>query len=72
MTTKLQALAESEGFDDPYELLEEVGHDSVNPGICMNLSCDYTTEVEPDCRNGYCEECGTQSIKSLSVLFGII
>jgi len=72
MTSKLQQLAEIEGFEDAYELLESVGHDSVNPGICINKECDYTTEVEPDCRNGYCEECGTQTVKALSVLFGVI
>lgn len=42
--------------------------DSVNPGICMNEGCSYSTEVEPDQTQGYCEECETQTVKSFSEL----
>ena len=69
---KLQTLAESEGYDDPMDMIEACAMDSVNPGICMNEGCDYTTEVEPDSDSGYCEECGTNSVKSASMLYGII
>jgi hypothetical protein len=41
-------------------------------GICKNPDCSYTTEVEPDCRTGYCEECQTQTVRSLLVLLGLI
>ncbi len=70
--SKLQRLAESEGFDNPMDLAEEVVHESVVPGICAMRNCDYTTRVEPDCDAGYCEECGTRSVQSLLVLMGII
>ena len=46
--------------------------DSVCPGICMNSGCDYTVEVEPDQDRGYCERCGTQTVKAALVLAGII
>ena len=69
---KQQKLAEVEGFDDIMALLEERHIDSVIPGICMNEGCDYTTGVEPDCEKGWCEACNTQTVKSASVLAGII
>jgi hypothetical protein len=53
---KLQALADSEGYDDADELLEANSSDSVVPGICTNPNCDYTTEVEPDQDRGHCPE----------------
>lgn len=66
MATKLETLLEYEGYDiDSVFEDSSLLMDSVSPGICMNPDCDYTTEVEPDCRTGYCEECGTQSVKSL-------
>jgi hypothetical protein len=52
---KLAALLQSEGYDTLEELLEAVFSDSVSPGICMNSGCDYTTEVEPDQTEGWCE-----------------
>ena len=50
--TKLQTLAEIEGFDDKQELIEEYVIESVVPGICRNDNCDYTADVEPDSRDG--------------------
>jgi len=46
--------------------------DSLNPGICKNNGCDYSTEVEPDQGAGYCEICETTSVVSASLLLGII
>lgn len=68
---KLQQLAEIEGVD-VIDLIEKGTFDSVCPGICTNKDCDYTTEVEPDCSSGYCEVCGTNTVKSACVLAGII
>jgi hypothetical protein len=68
---KLAHLADAYG-STVEELLEEWGHDSVVPGICMNPGCDYTAEYEPDQREGWCDVCGTQSVKSLLVLQGVI
>lgn len=70
--SKLSDLMEIEGFDDSLQFLEHCTSDSVVPGICMNPDCDYTTEVEPDCVSGYCEECNTQTVKSALILAGII
>jgi hypothetical protein len=53
-------------------LLEAVFSDSVSPGICMNEGCDYTVEVEPDQDRGWCEACGTNTVKSAPILAGII
>ena len=68
----MDELVASEGYDCLEELLEAVISDSVSPGICVNLGCDYTAEVEPDQDRGYCEECRTQTVKSALILAGII
>ncbi len=69
---KLQHLAEIEGFDDVMDLCESAMADSVVSGICINPGCDYTCEVEPDQREGWCEECGTNTVVSCLVLGGIV
>ena len=66
---KLAQLAEQEGFDDVQGLLEEAAGDSVSPGICVRPGCDYSTEVEPDCAEGWCEACGTRSVQSALILW---
>lgn len=70
--TKLEQLIEIEGYDSIEALAQAVVCDSVSPGICTNEGCSFTTEVEPDQDRGYCEECGTQTVKSALVLAGII
>ena len=69
MKSKLETLAEIEGMD-VMEMLEHATFDSVAPGICAN--CDYTCEVEPDQRKGYCEVCDTQTVSSCLILAGVI
>ena len=69
--SKLEKLAKIEGLSVD-KMLERATFDSVNPGICVNKDCDYTTDVEPDCDSGYCEECGTQTVKSALMLAGLI
>ena len=69
--TKLETLAQIEGMD-VMELLEEATFDGISPGICINKNCNYTTEVEPDCYDGFCEVCGTNTVKSALALAGII
>ena len=68
---KLQDLADIEGME-VMEMLEEATYDSVAKGICTNTGCDYTTTVEPDCSQGYCEECETQTVQSCLVIAGLI
>lgn len=70
--SKLETLAEIEGFDDVQDLLEANVIDSVVPGICCNAGCDYTCEVEPDQDNGWCEVCGRGGVKSCLILAGVI
>lgn len=69
---KLNELLEAEGWEDELDFAEHAIMDSVCPGICMNPDCDYTTEVEPDCDDGYCEVCGTNTVRSGLSLMGIV
>ena len=74
MTSKAEQLAQDWGYESLDDALDDpdLMFDSISPGICMNPKCEYSTEVEPDCTSGYCEECGTQSVKSLHILMGVI
>jgi hypothetical protein len=69
---KLAQLVESEGYDTLEDLLQAVITDSVSPGICMTEGCSYTTEVEPDQREGWCEVCDKGTVASALVLAEII
>ncbi len=69
---KLQVLAEAEGFDSVDEMFAATMTDSVLPGICTEPSCDYTTEVEPDQDQGWCEACNKQTVASALILGGLI
>ena len=68
---KLEVLADDWGMTVD-ELLRTYLTDSVAPGICMNPGCDYSTEYEPDQDEGWCESCGTTTVKSAFVLAGLI
>lgn len=70
--SKIKELAEQYGFDDTMDMLEEASMDSVVPAICMNPDCDYTTGMEPDQSEGWCEMCDTNTVKSCLVLAGIM
>ena len=70
--SKLDALVEAEGFVSLEEMLESTMADSVSPGICTNPSCSYTCDTEPDQDAGWCEECGTNSVKSALILAHLI
>ena len=72
MTDKLEQLANDWGFNDPMDMLEQATFDGVAPGICCNPGCNYSTDVEPDSSNGWCEECQENSVKSCLILAGII
>jgi hypothetical protein len=69
---KIQKLAELQGFKTIDAMFDAAVSDTVCPGICINPGCDYTTDVEPDQRKGYCEICGTQTVTSCLVLAGLI
>ncbi len=42
--------------------------DSIIPCICSNGDCGYTSELEPDSREGYCENCESHSMISCTEL----
>lgn len=68
---KLNELLDIEG-QDLMEYLTDHNTDGLVPGICMNPGCNNVEDVEKDCADGYCEDCGTQSIKSGYLLAGAI
>jgi len=66
----LEKLVEQEGTPLE-ELLTEATYDSVAKGICRTCG-EYTTDVEPDANEGYCEECCTTTVVSVLVLCKLI
>lgn len=68
----LNKLAEIEGYEDPMDMLEDASTDSVVPGICRVKGCGYTTGVEPDQRQGWCENCEKGTVVSCLILAGVI
>lgn len=42
------------------------------PGECTTPGCGYETDVEPDCNNGYCEECMKYTVVSSLILYGCL
>ena len=67
---KALELAQAWGYLCPQELANDYAFDSMVPAICM--TCDYSTEYEPDQEKGHCENCSTNSVKSILILLGII
>jgi hypothetical protein len=72
---KLRKLAQIEGCETVTELLELSARDSVSPAICCNpdnIACDYSTEMEPDQDQGWCDECDKGTMQSALILAGMI
>jgi hypothetical protein len=69
---KLRDLAEEWGCSSPEELLRRYAISETVPGICTNPSCSFAAEYEPDQREGFCEECETQTVASAFVLAELI
>lgn len=69
---KLVRLCQIEGYQNAYDLVRAVASDSVCPAICMTEGCEYTAQMEPDQREGYCESCGGNTMTSALVLAGFI
>ena len=69
---KIKELVEQFGYENEEEMLIDSGFDSIVPGICMDENCDYTTDVEPDCEEGWCEICDTGTVKSCLVISNLI
>ncbi len=69
---KLMKLWDAAGFKNFDDLLALSITHSVCPAICMTEGCDYTTEMESDQREGYCEACGGNTVVSALILAGAI
>jgi hypothetical protein len=71
---KLDTLSVLEGLTVE-DMLNQATLDSIVKGmvkgICSELGCNYTTEVEPDQDQGHCEKCGGQTVTSCMVLAGL-
>lgn len=70
--SKADLCLEQYGMEFDEFLESDEAMDSVVYGACSNPECEYTCEVEPDCRNGFCEECETQTVKSILVYLRMI
>lgn len=68
----LISLARLEGFDTLENLIEHVAFESVSPAICVNVGCSFTSKMEPDQDQGFCEICGTNTVQSALILAGLI
>ncbi len=69
---KLMKLCDAKDLKTFDDLLALSRTDSVCPAICMTEGCDYTTDMEPDQREGFCEACGGNTVTSVLVLAGLI
>jgi hypothetical protein len=65
---KLMKLCDIEGIFGFDDLLQAAVTASVCPAICMTEGCEYTTEMEPDQDQGFCEVCGGNTVTSALVL----
>jgi hypothetical protein len=59
---KLKKLMESEGYSELDDLLSAVVGDSVSPAICIEPTCNFSTEMEPDQTRGYRGPCLARTI----------
>jgi len=70
MSVFFKRLTEDLGLSEQ-EFLDEYGLESVMPGICVK--CNTVSECcEPDLRDGWCQNCEGQGVKSGLVLLGYL
>ncbi len=70
---KLEQLLELEGYEDDLDsFIQDSLPDILCKGICMYPSCEYTTDVEPEQDDGWCEECGEPTVKSGMMLAEVL
>jgi hypothetical protein len=69
---KLRNLHEINEFVTVGELIEACVHDNVNYSIYVREGRDYSTEVEPDRKEGRREECGTRIVRAALVLAEVV
>ena len=69
----IQEYCDIEGYKDGLAALEDQMCDPGTPNaICMNDDCDYTELMEDDQDAGWCDECKTNTLKSIQILAGVI
>lgn len=70
---KIDDLSALCGLSD-LDMAEQATNEGTAPSICMNDGCDFFTDMEPDQDQdqGYCENCNTNTVKSILVLLGMI
>lgn len=71
---KLATATELEGFTSYVDMCREaqIIDDGSAPAICMNDECDNMADLETDATNGWCDNCETNTMKSVLVLAGLI
>jgi hypothetical protein len=69
---KLRKLCEVEGYETVDALIAAVLLDAVSPAICTSPECNYTCEMEPDQRHGWCDECRRNTMVAAPVLAGVV
>ncbi len=66
----LERMKEDGAYETIHNMLETAVIDAVVPAICTE--CGYVTEMEPDQDQGYCDECGKNTVKSCLRIAGVI
>lgn len=67
----LQKVADEEYDGNIQSMLEHFVTDSVCPGICTECK-GVEQSCEPDARENHCEECETDTVRSIFDLAGVI
>jgi hypothetical protein len=70
--SKLVKVCEAEGFATVDDLIALSVADSVCAAICMTEGCDYIAPMESDQEEGYCDNCGGNTMVSVLVLADLI
>jgi hypothetical protein len=68
---QLAAVAEELGFDSVDHMLFQASGDSAAPGLCQDCGA-LIYEIEPDSDEGWCPECGANTVTSVLVLAGVL
>lgn len=68
---KIRMIAERKNIPIIHLLSESIT-DVVVPGICVNDKCNNIIDVEPDQKQGFCENCKTNTIKSVLIIADLL
>jgi hypothetical protein len=70
ISRQVQDYLDAEGYESLEDICAAYIHDTVVPGVCTK--CGESEQVEHDCRDGWCETCHTNTVKSPYILLGVI